>query len=90
MLDRRRTGAGGWLRWPRCGVFAGLAVIIVSWPGVTAMAGAGPDANVIVNFGKDLVDPNKYVMPFEVASVMLLAALIGAIYASVERKGGQK
>jgi NADH-quinone oxidoreductase subunit J len=72
------------------GVFAGLAVIIVSWPGVSAMAGAGPDANVIVNFGKDLVDPNKYVMPFEVASVMLLAALIGAIYASVEGKGGQK
>jgi NADH-quinone oxidoreductase subunit J len=72
------------------GVFAGLAVIIVSWPGVTATAGAAPDANLIVNFGKDLVDPNKYVMPFEVASVMLLAALIGAIYASVERKGGQK
>ena len=72
------------------GVFAGLAVIIVSWPGVSATAGAGPDANLIINFGKDLVDPNKYVMPFEVASVLLLAALIGAIYASVERKGGQK
>ncbi len=71
------------------GVFAGLAVVIVSWPGVMATAGVGPDADAIVNFGKDLVDPDKYVMPFEVASVMLLAALIGAIYVSVEHKGGQ-
>jgi len=72
------------------GVFAGLAVVLVSWPGVNASAGAGPDANLIVTFGKDLVDPHKFVMPFEVASVMLLAALIGAIYVSVEHKGGQK
>jgi len=63
--------------------------VIVSWPGVMATAGVGPDADAIVNFGKDLVDPDKYVMPFEVASVMLLAALIGAIYVSVEHKGGQ-
>ena len=96
MLTRRawedvgpQLNRGWWLAaLAAVGVFAGLAVVIVSWPGVTATAGAGPQADLIVNFGKDLVDPNKYVMPFEVASVMLLAALIGAIYASVERKGG--
>ena len=72
------------------GVFAGLAVVIVSWDGVFASAGSGPSADAIITFGKDLVDPNKFVMPFEVASVMLLAALIGAIYASVDSKGGSQ
>jgi len=70
-------------------VFAGLAVVVVSWPGIRAAAGAGPDGSMILNFGLDLVDPNKFVMPFEVASVLLLGALIGAIYASVEHKGGK-
>jgi NADH-quinone oxidoreductase subunit J len=72
------------------GVFAGLAVVIVSWGGGDASAGSGPSADTIISFGKDLVDPNKFVMPFEVASVMLLAALIGAIYASVDSKGGSQ
>lgn len=70
-------------------VFAGLAVVVVSWPGIQAAAGSGPDGSMILNFGLDLVDPNKFVMPFEVASVLLLGALIGAIYASVEHKGGK-
>jgi NADH:ubiquinone oxidoreductase subunit 6 (subunit J) len=36
--------------------------------------------------GKSLVDPAAYMLPFEVASVLLLAALIGAIYIARERK----
>lgn len=36
--------------------------------------------------GKALVDPAGYAVPFEVASVLLLAALIGAIYVAIDRK----
>lgn len=36
-------------------------------------------ADSVVNLGKDLVDPDKYMLPFEVASVLLMAALIGAV-----------
>lgn len=40
---------------------------------------AGVPADSVVNLGKDLVDPDKYMLPFEVASVLLMAALIGAV-----------
>lgn len=33
----------------------------------------------IVQLGKDLVDPERFMLPFEVASVLLMAALIGAV-----------
>jgi NADH-quinone oxidoreductase subunit J len=36
--------------------------------------------------GKALVDPNLYALPFEVASVLLLVALIGAIAVAGDRK----
>jgi NADH:ubiquinone oxidoreductase subunit 6 (subunit J) len=32
-----------------------------------------------VDLGKALVDQNQYVLPFEVASLLLTAAMIGAI-----------
>jgi NADH-quinone oxidoreductase subunit J len=35
--------------------------------------------NSIVGMGKAFVDPNGFVLPFEIASVLLLAALVGAI-----------
>lgn len=36
--------------------------------------------------GKALVSPNLFVLPFEVASVLLLAALIGAVYVAMNKK----
>ncbi len=33
----------------------------------------------LVQLGKDLVDPDRFMLPFEVASVLLMAALIGAV-----------
>ncbi|HRQ41214.1 MAG TPA: NADH-quinone oxidoreductase subunit J [Chloroflexota bacterium] len=35
---------------------------------------------IVVQLGADFVSPNAYVIPFIVASMLLLAALIGAIY----------
>lgn len=36
--------------------------------------------NAIAELGTALVDPGRYMLPFEVASVLLAGALIGAIY----------
>lgn len=44
----------------------------------------------LIALGKSLVDPTAYMIPFEVASVLLLAALIGAVFLARERKGGQE
>ncbi len=35
--------------------------------------------NSVVAMGQAFVDPNGYVLPFEIASVLLLAALVGAV-----------
>ncbi|MBC6940667.1 MAG: hypothetical protein DWB59_11690 [Anaerolineae bacterium] len=39
---------------------------------------------------KALVSPDAYVLPFEVASVLLLAALVGAVYIAFQPKGEEK
>ncbi len=44
-----------------------------------------PD-NTLELLGQALVSPNLFVLPFEVASVLLLAALIGAVYVSMNKK----
>ncbi len=41
--------------------------------------------NYISEFGKALTDPAKYAVPFELASVLILLALIGAIWVARER-----
>lgn len=44
-----------------------------------------PD-NTLQLLGEALTSPNLFVLPFEVASVLLLAALIGAVYVSWNKK----
>jgi len=36
--------------------------------------------DALMNLGKALVSPDTFILPFEVASILLLAALIGAVY----------
>ena len=67
-------------------VFAGLA-FLVSWSGFQINPPAMQNTqDMIVQLGKSLVDPNTYLLPFEVASVLLLAALIGAIYIAYQKR----
>jgi NADH-quinone oxidoreductase subunit J len=42
--------------------------------------------DTLKELGLALVSPNAFVVPFEVASVLLLAALIGAVYVSFRGK----
>ena len=68
-------------------VFAGLVWMLSGW---TAIGGAAPAWNPLVDpvqlLGAALVAPNGYVLPFELASILLLAAMIGAIIIAWERK----
>jgi NADH:ubiquinone oxidoreductase subunit 6 (subunit J) len=63
-----------------CGV---LGWVVLSHDWGTAPGPVREDS--IVNLGRALVDPEGFVLPFEVASVLLLAALIGAVTVARER-----
>lgn len=61
--------------------FAGLAFLLQGWSGFTNTAAALPaDFDGVTLLGEALVSPDAYVLPFEVASVLLLAALVGSVY----------
>jgi NADH-quinone oxidoreductase subunit J len=51
----------------------------------TAVAVPAPDA-ALAALGLSFVDPNQYLLPFELASVLLLVALIGSIVIAADRK----
>ncbi len=68
-------------------VFAALTWMLYAAPSFsTPLQPLGPAADPLRELGIALVSPNKYVLPFELASVLLLAALIGAIVVAWERK----
>lgn len=69
----------------------GLVSVLSGWAGFKAGPMPLPSGSMdIVGLGKALVDPAGYMLPFEVASVLLLAALVGAIYVALDRKGGKE
>ena len=67
--------------------FVGLFFLLQGWSGLSGTAAdipAGFDS--ISELGNALVSPNAYVLPLEVASVLLVAALVGAVYVAFNRK----
>ncbi len=68
-------------------ILAGLIFLVIGQPDVNRMATAIPEnVDTLRNLGTALVSPDAYVLPFEVASVLLLAALVGAVYVAIGRK----
>jgi NADH-quinone oxidoreductase subunit J len=63
--------------------FVALVLLLaqVAWP--QSLAAVSP--NSLNDLGRSLVDPNGFVLPFEVASVLLIAALVGSIVIVGER-----
>jgi NADH-quinone oxidoreductase subunit J len=63
-------------------LFAALLILIVPDPALatTLPAASLPAEDALQQLGQSLVDVNRYVLPFELASVLLLAALIGALF----------
>ncbi len=95
MLTRKITSETGerfnanwsWAAFVGLACMAALFFILNSWPGISSTLSplARPD-KVLEDLGVALVSPDAYVLPFELASVLLLAALIGAVVVAWERK----
>jgi NADH:ubiquinone oxidoreductase subunit 6 (subunit J) len=61
--------------------------MLLKVPGVTDLAPEMAEgANPLQQLGVQLVSADGYLLPFELASVLLVAAMIGAIYVAWERK----
>lgn len=84
----RSVNSGWWLAaFLSLVLFAGLLWMFSTWEGFgTALPDLPAGVDQVKELGMALVSPNMYVLPFEVASVLLLAALIGAIVVAWERK----
>jgi NADH-quinone oxidoreductase subunit J len=90
MLTRRVMGDSGpqanrtwWLAvfiaFVMFGALLALLTQVPTWWQSALPVLPGTADGMIEELGRSLVDVNRYVVPFEVASVLLLAALIGAI-----------
>lgn len=67
--------------------FGGLVWMLSSWGGfATSLPEIPAGVDPLAQLGQALVSPNAYVVPFEVASVLLLGALIGSIVIAWERR----
>jgi len=67
--------------------FSGLFWMLQGWSGASKVAADIPSGfDAVAQLGNALVSPDAFVLPFEVASVLLLAALIGAVYVAFSRK----
>jgi NADH-quinone oxidoreductase subunit J len=79
-------------QWWAGAAVAAVLFVVLAWamfqvPALqtASAAGAVPD-NMLAQLGVAFVDPNQYVIPFEVASVMLLVAFVGAIVIANDEK----
>jgi NADH-quinone oxidoreductase subunit J len=70
------------------GVLGGMVLLLSRWNGFQTLSKALPSSGEnIAALGKALVSLDGYIVPFEVASILLVAALVGAIYVAGEPKG---
>jgi NADH-quinone oxidoreductase subunit J len=68
-------------------LFIGLSIILFnSGASNVALPNLAARADPIQELGIALVNPNAFIIPFELASVLLLAALIGAIVVAGKNK----
>jgi NADH-quinone oxidoreductase subunit J len=71
-------------------MYAGLVYMIMSWNGSrTVLTEPIVSPDTVANLGVALVDPNGFLIPFETASILLLAALVGSIYIGRDRSTGE-
>jgi NADH-quinone oxidoreductase subunit J len=68
-------------------MFGGLAWMLSQWQNFQMkLPVLDASVNPLNQLGEGLVSPNAFLIPFEVASVLLVAALIGSIMVAWERK----
>jgi NADH-quinone oxidoreductase subunit J len=67
--------------------FGGLVGMLWGWKDMSKLvADIPPGFDAVSALGDALISPNAFVLPFEVASILLLAALVGAVYLAFNRK----
>ena len=67
--------------------FGGLYFLLQGWNGLSRTAADIPSGfDAVAELGTALVSPDAYVLPFEVASVLLVGAMVGAVYVAFNRK----
>lgn len=67
--------------------FAGIALIFINWQDFATLQPELADSSgKLSELGLALVSPDQYVLPFELASVLLVAGMIGAIFVAGEKK----
>jgi NADH-quinone oxidoreductase subunit J len=72
-------------------IFAGLILSLKSWaPLQTTTLPLTADQMNVGTLGLALTAANGFALPFEATSILLLAAMIGAIYVAYERKEKKK
>lgn len=89
MLDKGAQTRSNWWLPALLGllILAGLIFLIIGQPAFGRTAAAIPEGvDTLRNLGTALVSPDAFVLPFEVASVLLLAALVGAVYVASGNK----
>jgi NADH:ubiquinone oxidoreductase subunit 6 (subunit J) len=90
--DLRDAGMQQTRTWPLAALlavvlFAGLFFVLSSWSPFTMTRPDLPSGtNTIADLGQALVSADAYLLPFELASILLVAAMIGAIYVSLNKK----
>lgn len=68
-------------------IFVGLIILIGGQTSLNRTAAVMPRGlDTIRILGTALVSPDAFVLPFEVASVLLLAALVGAVFVAMGKK----
>lgn len=69
--------------------FGGLFFLLQGWNGLSKTAADIPTGfDAVAELGTALTSPTAYVLPFEVASVLLVAALVGAVYVAFNPRAG--
>lgn len=71
--------------------FGSVALVMSGWDGFDTQTRTVPQGGEdLIQLGQAFVAPDAYLIPFEVASILLLAALIGAVFIAMERKSSKK
>jgi NADH-quinone oxidoreductase subunit J len=69
--------------------FGGLAFLLSNWSGFSQASADLPSGfDAVRALGDALISPNAFVLPFEVASILLVAALVGAVYLAFNPRSG--
>ena len=89
MSSERPINRGWWIAAPAIIVMMGGIIYALStWSKFNLSEPAAlPSEDMISQVGVALTAPDQFLLPFEIVSVLLLAALIGSIYIASRRKG---